>query len=177
MTARYSSRPFPPYRYLPGLSKSLSGDTPHPERHPQGHLHLQPLPPSVRLERDHWRTNETYLYAVDLFNAGYWWEAHEAFERLWRLADSEASSRLLLQGLIQLAAAALKWRCQQSRGVSKLASSALSKLSRVRALEGDRFMGLGVSTLIEATRTWAAAPAGIQMLVIELHSSGRENRL
>ncbi|WP_261663317.1 DUF309 domain-containing protein [Deinococcus sp. Marseille-Q6407] len=38
-----------------------------------------------------------------LFNAGHWWEAHEAWEPVWMRASGEA--RLALQALILLAAA------------------------------------------------------------------------
>ncbi|MFC4424803.1 DUF309 domain-containing protein [Deinococcus navajonensis] len=40
---------------------------------------------------------------VELFNAGHWWEAHEAWEPLW--LRSTGSERHLLQGVILLAAA------------------------------------------------------------------------
>ena len=49
-----------------------------------------------------------FLYGVDLYNHGYLWEAHEAWEGLWHQAKRDALQAEFLQGLIQCAAAALK---------------------------------------------------------------------
>ena len=38
-----------------------------------------------------------------LYRAGYFWEAHEAWEPLWLAAPPNSRERALLQGLIQLA--------------------------------------------------------------------------
>ena len=68
-------RPFPAYAYHPGR-------TPHPTRDPEGHsygmVHDVPQPPNP----EDWRACGDYLYGVDLFNHGYYWEAHEAWEGL-----------------------------------------------------------------------------------------------
>ena len=95
-----------------------------------------------------WRRNEGYLYAVDLFNAEYWWEAHEAWERLWRLETPEEPVALFLQGLIQLTAARLKESQDELRGAEKLTRAALSKL---RSLPGI-YMGIDGGEIQETTR-------------------------
>ena len=95
-----------------------------------------------------WRQNEDYLYAVDLFNAEYWWEAHEVWERLWRLETPEEPVALFLQGLIQLAAARLKESQGELRGAAKLNRAALSKL---RSLPGV-YMGIDGGEIQETTR-------------------------
>ncbi|WP_292396668.1 DUF309 domain-containing protein, partial [Mesorhizobium sp.] len=43
---------------------------------------------------------------IDLFNHGYYWEAHEAWEPLWHTAKQSTQHRLFFKGLILLAAAA-----------------------------------------------------------------------
>lgn len=45
---------------------------------------------------------QTYVKGVDLFNAGRFWDAHEAWEEVWRVREEE--SRIFFQGIIQAAA-------------------------------------------------------------------------
>src|SRR5438034_61382 len=63
-------QPFPAYSYVPG-------HFPHPLSDPRGHsFGVQPERPAS-LDPEHWRLSRPYLYALDLFNYGYYWEAHE----------------------------------------------------------------------------------------------------
>lgn len=135
---RYTSIPFPPYRHRPGA-------TPHPERDPRGHSYgARPAPPSAEGFRGH----EDYLYGVDLFNAGYWWEAHEAWERLWSLVPPESPEALFLQALIQLAAARLKLALGEKRGAERLAVRSREKLGKLRRVVHERrYMGLDLDEI------------------------------
>src|SRR5207247_604714 len=63
---------------------------------------VEPLPP------DKWQHNRTYLFAIDLFNAGYFWEAHEQWEALWHAAGRKGATADFLKALIHLAAAGVK---------------------------------------------------------------------
>ena len=87
---------FPSYAYLPGV-------LPHPIRHPAGHSYelpsAQTRPENVRFQR-----------GADLFNFGYYWEAHEAWESIWMAAPAGSSRQMLAKGLILIAAAGLKIR-------------------------------------------------------------------
>jgi hypothetical protein len=127
---RYSQRLLPAYRYVPGLH-------PHPVRDPRGHSY-QPVP---RLNRhapwrvDEWRTLDDWLYGVDLFNRFYFWEAHEAWEGLWAAVGRDTAPGLLLQGLIQIAAALLKTHIGVFLGARTLSAEALDKLGRAAVLE------------------------------------------
>jgi predicted metal-dependent hydrolase len=100
----------PPYTFVPGRA-------PHPIRDPAGHLFGQALELPPPLDPAHWRDNQTYLHGVDLFNHGYYWEAHEAWEGLWRAAGRAGMLADFLKGLIKLAAAGVKVRQGQPRGV------------------------------------------------------------
>ena len=51
---------------------------------------------------------QTFLYGIDLFNDGYWWECHEAMEGLWHVAGRGSPAGHTLQAVIQCAAAHLK---------------------------------------------------------------------
>jgi len=84
-----------------------------------------------------WRDNELYLYGVDLFNLGYWWEAHAAWEALWQTRREEPVGAFL-QGLIQVAAALVQYRAGRREGARKVASKGLSHLRRLSS-------GLGTS--------------------------------
>jgi len=53
------------------------------------------------LSAERWRDSAAYLWGVDLYNYGYAWEAHEAWEALWRAAKRDATQATYLQGLIQ----------------------------------------------------------------------------
>ena len=74
---RYAPRlPFPSYAFLPGRD-------PHPQRDPAGHSYGEHGPTAVHVDADDWRDNEPYLFGVDLYNHGFLWEAHEAWEGIW----------------------------------------------------------------------------------------------
>ncbi len=93
-------RMFPSYAYLPGRF-------PHPVRHPLGHSY-DPAPASSLDEAS--SDPEALRWGMDLFNHGFYWEAHEAWEPLWRAADQGSANRALLKGLILTAAAGVKRR-------------------------------------------------------------------
>lgn len=78
---------------------------------------------------------------MDLYNAGQYWECHEALEEVWLEARPE--DRLFLQGLIQAAAAFHKYLVQENAvGAIKLLTRALNKLTRY----SDDYMGLDMGS-------------------------------
>jgi hypothetical protein len=136
-------RPFPPYSYVPGLF-------PHPVSDPGGHSFGVRHQPPGPLDADHWDVNEDYLHGIDLFNHGYYWEAHEVWEGLWHAAGREGVVADFLKGLIQLTAAGVKVRQQVPRGVAGLGQGSADLFRRVREdLDPDvsRFLGLNVERL------------------------------
>ena len=90
-------RSFPTYAYLPGRH-------PHPVRDTDGHSY------GVHLNRDAANAETELYWGADLFDAGFYWEAHEAWEPLWQAALQGSAERSILKGLILLAAAGLKLR-------------------------------------------------------------------
>ena len=135
---------FPPYRHLPG-------ETPHPRIHPEGHSYgvTEPLEGKL-LSPAAWWENEAYLFGVDLYNYAYWWEAHEQWEGLWRLAGVKSLCGLYLQGLIQVGAALIKWHQGNRRGASKLAAKGCDKLERVCGVVGGGvYMGLDLRDFLQ----------------------------
>lgn len=123
---RYSDRPFPPYTYVPGKQ-------PHPVSDPRGHMHGQEVPVPPALEPGNWSESETYRYAVDLFNYGFYWEAHEVWESLWIAAGRTGTLADFLKGLIKLAAAGVKELEGNSVGVQRHRTRSIELLEGVHA--------------------------------------------
>ncbi len=78
-----------------------------------------------------WAGNEDYLFGIDLFNAGYFWEAHASWERLWAHPEISPEVRRFLQAMVQTAAACLKARMGEKAGARKLLDRA-----RLESFEG-----------------------------------------
>jgi predicted metal-dependent hydrolase len=149
-------RSFPSYRHRPG-------HTAHPRTNPQGHSHGEPEPVSPALTRDNWPHHEAWLFGVELFNGRYWWEAHEQWEAPWRVSDAELT-RHLLQGLIQTAAALLKWDLGNERGRSGLWGRAEGHLESVVSQQNP-YLGLDVSSFIAQMQDlWQSRSAAVPPL-------------
>lgn len=147
----------PPYAYVPGRS-------PHPTRHPRGHSFGaepgRPEPPDPR----RWQTCRAYLYGVDLFNHGYYWEAHEVWEGLWHVSARRGPAGSFFKALIHLAAAGVKVREGKPRGVERHARRAAEFFEEAAVglgSGGARYMGLGLEELAGRARSVAArSPTG-----------------
>ena len=148
---RYApERAFPPYAYLPGRD-------PHPTQDERGHSFTREGEPAARyFPPERWRENSDYLWGVDLYNHGYLWEAHEAWEGLWHRAKHDAHQAELLQGLIQCSAAALKIPMGQPNGLARLAEFGTGRLERV-AREHGTYMGLELMDFVRDFREFAAS--------------------
>ncbi len=136
---RYSPRPLPAAAFIPGVSPRADRPATAPAR-----------PTAVDL--DALAAHDDFRYGVDLFNHGFPWEAHEAWEPLWFAAPRERPERALLQGLIHAAAAVVKARAGADDAARGLVDSACAYLGRTATTILD------VSDFIAALRTWANAP-------------------
>src|SRR2546422_4985790 len=56
---------------------------------------------------EEWWDSEWYLYGIDLYNYGHWWECHEVFEGLWH-ADRKSTRLNSSHGYISYAVFCLK---------------------------------------------------------------------
>lgn len=125
---------FPPYSYV-------SGRFPHPHSHPQGHSYEHEPPPVA--EGDEPAIRERFAWGVELFNHGYYWESHEAWESIW-LASSEPRLKQRIQALIKLAAAAVKGREMRSEGVRRH----LERAAELLGEDVDSWLGLDWKQLV-----------------------------
>lgn len=104
-----------------------------------------------------------------LYDAGLYWESHEAWEQAWLVEEGDA--RVLLQGLIQVAAGFHKATVQrQPNGCVKLLSTGLDKLRRVpQGLPGGELAAFALrveSALGEALRWKAGEIDGLPLGII-----------
>lgn len=141
-TPKYSNiEYFPPYAFVPGYF-------PHPNKDPEGHSYGKPEPQPEKFDPGNWQKLELYLYGIDLFNRGYYWEAHETWEALWRLEERDDPTELLLHGLIKLAAAGVKVRQNNPKGIRSHARGAKNIFGKLRSiLTEDSFCGFSISLL------------------------------
>jgi hypothetical protein len=106
---------FPPFTYVPGRA---------PPAHDPAAKGLDEAPLPACASPDQWAESATFWFGVDLFNHGYYWEAHEAWESLWLLVGRRGDAADFLKGLIKLAAAGVKAREGRPAGVQNHAARA-----------------------------------------------------
>jgi hypothetical protein len=147
-------RPLPPYAYVSGLF-------PHPVSDPRGHSHgLAPECPDPP-DPAHWQSCRTYLFGIDLFNHGYYWEAHEVWESLWHACGRAGLTASFLKGLIKLAAAGVKVRERKPRGVREHARRAAELFKHVARELGEvvpTYLGLSLPELTRFAQTTSERP-------------------
>jgi uncharacterized protein len=156
-------RELPPYSYVPG------GGWPHPTSDERGHSfgrHELAAP----LDEFNWRGNESWLFAIDLFNHGYCWEAHEAWESLWHACGRTGPVADLLKGLIKLAAAGVKSREGRPAGVKQHASRAVELLTTAKNVLGPTPFGLNLRDVLAAAER-IAATSEFQLVRLTLEES------
>jgi hypothetical protein len=141
-------RALPPYSYVPGLA-------PHPTSDPRGHSYDVHERKPAPLTPSSYGDNVVYLYAIDLFNHGFYWEAHEAWEALWHVAGRSGPEADFLKGLIKLAAAGVKLREGRAAGVRQHADRAAELFRGVAESEVNRG-GLVFGLRLEDMRAAAA---------------------
>jgi hypothetical protein len=89
---------------------------------------------------------ELLQLGVDLYNAGHYWNAHEAWEEVW--LESERPLRNFYQGLIQLTAAFVHVTRKEHPGSVRLLDSGIEKLEAYPA----SYMGLDLARLVEGAK-------------------------
>jgi hypothetical protein len=141
--------PFPPYSFVPGR-------WPHPVSDPAGHS-FGVRPPPTAIDPARWAACRPYLYATDLFNAGFYWESHEAWESLWQTCGRAGRTADFLKGLIKLAAAGVKVREGRARGAVSHARAAANLFRRIGSAH-ERVLGVPLGELIRFAEAVADNP-------------------
>ena len=96
-----------------------------------------------------------FLRGVELFNAGYYWEAHEVWEELWHAEGRRGPTADVLKALIKLAAAGVKVREGRENGVrTHCRRAAASVRGGGRAGRVLTQLGLDLDLWAERAREW-----------------------
>lgn len=148
-------RSFPSYAYLPGRQ-------PHPVRDPAGHSYrVEPMPVVATLDSAEFR------WGQDLFNHGYYWEAHEAWEVIWHVAEKGSALRALLKALILLSATGVKIREGKRAAAIRHAGRAAVLFRRLSEVSHDAFsraLGMPPALLADLAEASACAPRVLQVV-------------
>ncbi len=163
--------PFPPYAYTP------KGAHPHPTRDPAGHSFARPATAVAPPQPARWDQCQLYLYGIDLFNHGYYWEAHEVWERLWQACGRRGVSADFLKALIALTAAGVKQRERSAgRGAQRHAARCRNLLEGVRRRLGrdeTHYLGLELAALSAIARRLAGGGAVIAERLMPARAGNR----
>lgn len=133
---RYTDFPFPAQKYLPGEGV-------HPSKQAEGEHIPGCAFSAVMFGEATWQDADRYLYAIDLFNHGYWWETHEILEDIWNDVGPRTPVGLFIQGLIQIAASLIKKTQSFHNGANRLAQKGLTKINMHTGI----FLGVDVEAL------------------------------
>ena len=132
---------FPAYSFVPGY-------WPHPTRDPDGHSFKHQEKPAIALQPHAWKACPDYLRGIELFEHGYYWEAHEAWEGVWLALGRKGDAALLLKALIKLAAVGVKVRQQAPRAAQSLLAQVQGHLKMLQAaLPPGPYAGLNLGEL------------------------------
>jgi hypothetical protein len=137
-----------PSMELPRYTHTPGSGTPHPYRDPRGHSHDRKGLHAKPLIESRWSENRSYLLGLDLFNLGFYWEAHDEFDRLQKLTSADTLEGRFLKGLVKMAAAGMKVREESIHGVRRHAASAGEVFADIAAESDiDRYCGLDFTLL------------------------------
>lgn len=152
---RYTRFDLPAYKFVPGRAEHPSKNAEIP--------HIPHLPSDgVPFSQQNWQQSERYLYAIDLFNLGYYWEVHEVLEKIWLSIGKNSAEGEFIQGLIQLSVALLKNIVKNHQGVKRLYNKALPKLKKQQGI----FLGIDVEVFLQQFQKLMGE--GLQPPTIEL---------
>lgn len=132
---RLTSRSLPSSPFLPGRTA----------RPVEDRREIPFVPP------ERFRENEEFLFGIDLFNHGFYWEAHEAWEGVWRRCARGTVQHVFLQGLIQITASYLKRVLDEARAADDLLDRGCRRLENL-AVERVPFHGVRVQEFAAACR-------------------------
>lgn len=134
---RYTSDYLPEYAHRPG-------ETVHPNKE-GGHYFGKKEPEQKPLTQENYVIHHEYLYGIDLYNHGYFWESHVYWEAAWNGCGRKGKTADFLKALILLAAGRLKYEIGQNPPA--LGHYEKSK-GLFESLECEEFAGMDIENLI-----------------------------
>jgi len=158
-----------PLDYQLPLSKHLPGVNARPD---DGYLERIAAAAPAVTDAAQADENAVWKFGLHLLHHEYFWEAHEVLEPVWFNAHPNSRERYLVQGLIQLANAALKARMQQPRAALRLAQHSAELIQEAARGDGtcsdNRLMGVALGSMQETLDAFARAVASAQPWAISL---------
>lgn len=97
---------------------------------------------------DNWRENRTYRYGWSLFEAGFYWEAHEVWEPVWLASRPNSLERMFLKMAIQMTNACLKATMNNGNAAQRLFDEVEALLREVKTglgAEDKTYMGVDLT--------------------------------
>lgn len=126
------------------------------------------MEPSAYVPAERWKEHAAYRRGAELFNAGSFWEAHEAWEAAWNAARGrDAAQATFIQGLIQVAAGRVREAAGAPEAARALAAKGLAKVRAVLDATGAGYLGVGYMGVTADAAAAAAAigsPAHLRLL-------------
>jgi len=126
-----TDKDFPAYTFVPGLAA-------HPERDPGGHSYNKTNSDSIMYSDTNWQSSDAYKFGFDLFNFGYYWEAHESWEKIWQLLKTNHNINHYLKGLIKISAAGVKVLQKNIVGYDNHMTKAAKHFKELSQLHGEK---------------------------------------
>jgi hypothetical protein len=99
---------------------------------------------------------DAFAYGADLYNHGFFWEAHDVWEAPWMAATPNSARRQTLRTLIQMANACLKLAMGKRNAFERLAT----EIAQNSPGEGLAHRGLDMAAPASAFARFAADVAG-----------------
>jgi len=130
----------PAFAHVPGMN----------ERPQEGFLdHVIVLADDVTKSETAYQ-NICWLFGIRLFNAQFYWEAHEVWEVVWLNAPPNSLEKRYVQSVIHLTNAALKQKMARPGAVKRLAKLALDCISVIDHDQSTIIMGLAFKDIEDA---------------------------
>jgi hypothetical protein len=152
MPTPQSNEPLPPYSYVPG------GTWPHPISSPHGHSFGRPATKLMTVSRADGSIPSQFVRGAELFNAGYYWEAHDVWEGLWHAYGRHGAIADVIKAMIKLAAAGVKVREGQEHGVRIHSRRAADLFALVGNQAGRHQLGLDLEQWAQRAREISENP-------------------
>jgi predicted metal-dependent hydrolase len=137
----YPSLPLPESSYVPGQTSLKKRKEFHGWKPPE----TTPF-----TGENHWRDNAFYLFGLDCFNEGHYWEAHEVW------SDPLRASRGLddrqynfFKALIQISAVMLHLKCEKHVPAGVTAKNATGILEEIVRGHGPVYLGMELHKTIQ----------------------------
>lgn len=108
----------------------------------------KPGNPDILVEMAEILRSDQFREGVNLFNEGYHWEAHEAWEDVWR--DQEGDAKTFVQGFVQMAAAYSFLKQGKAGSARYLFEKAVEKFLEFEHIDS----GIALKPLIDSMRSF-----------------------